>query len=202
MDFRTGKADIAQINKFFSALIIGLPTDAKVDFGPKNYESGKRVSNPISASSFGILNNSWEIDAQEWDSKLRTDPPLLLDEEKVVRAFQSGRDIDVYTDRRIIKIDTKNLTGQRVNFMSIPLKSITGFEYETAGHLDRDAEIYCYTNVANVVSERHPRVVPYLMTKQSLLVKNIDIYAIGKHFVDHVIFAHEKYAEEPEIVLY
>ena len=31
MDFRTGKADIQQINRFLSALIIGKPTDKKVD---------------------------------------------------------------------------------------------------------------------------------------------------------------------------
>jgi len=131
MDFRTGKADIAQINKFFSALIIGLPTDAQIDFGVKNYESGLQVSNPITTSSMGILFNSWEIDAQEMDRKLRTDPPLLLDEETVLRAFQSGRDIDVYTNRRMIIIDTKGLSGKRVNFKSIPFKYITRYEFET-----------------------------------------------------------------------
>jgi len=201
MDFRTGKADIAQINRFLSALIIGIPTDAKVDFGPKDYGSGNRVSNPITGSSLGILDNSWEIDAHEMDTKLRSDPPLLLDEEKVFRAFQSGRDIDVYTNRRIIKIDTKGLTGKRVNFMSVPLKDITGYEFETAGHMDRDAEVYCYTDIADVVSEKHPREVPLLMTKQSLLVKDIDIFGVGKFFTDHILFGKEKYAVEPEIVL-
>jgi len=204
MDFGTEKADISQINKFFSALIIGLPTDAPVDcFGLQNYKSGLCVSNPISKSNIGLLNNSWEIDAKEMDRHLRTDPPLLLNEEKVLRAFQSGRDIDVYTNRRMIIIDTKGLSGKRVNFKSIPFKYITGYEFETTGHLDRDAEMYCYTNIANVRQERHPRVVPCLYTKQSLLTKKIDIYEIGKIFTDYVLFGenNEKYAKEPEIIL-
>jgi len=113
---RTGKADIAQINRFLSALIIGLPSDKKIDFGPKNYKSGNEKSNPIKASSFGILGNNKEIDATEIDTKLRTNPPLLLDEEKTLRAFQSGRDICAYTNRRIILIDTQGMTGKRTEY--------------------------------------------------------------------------------------
>ena len=83
MDFRTGKADIQQINKLLSALIIGLPTDSQVDFGAKNLNSGNREAKPIESGSFGILDNCWEIDAGEVDKKLRSDPDLLLKEEKV-----------------------------------------------------------------------------------------------------------------------
>jgi hypothetical protein len=201
MDFRTGKADIGQINRFLSALIIGLPSDKKIDFGTKDYKSGNQEANRISAGSGGLLNNSTEIDAEMIDNKLRSDPELLLDEEKVLRAFQSGRDIDVYTTRRLIQIDTKGLTGKRVNYRSIPFKEVRGFEFETAGHLDRDAEIYLYTDIADVRMERFPRLVPCLRTKQSLLVKNIDIYEIGKLFTDHLLFGEEGYADEPEIDL-
>jgi hypothetical protein len=199
MDFRTGKADIGQINRFLSALIIGLPSDKKIDFGPKDYKSGNKEANPISASSMGMLGNSTEIDADMIDKKLRSDPELLLDEEKVLRAFQCGRDVDVYTTRRMIQIDTKGLTGKRVNYKSIPFKEIRGFEFETAGHMDRDAEIYLYTDIADVKMERFPRIVPCLRTKQSLLVKHTDIYEIGKLFTDHLLFGEEDYAVEPEI---
>jgi hypothetical protein len=203
MDFRTGKADIAQINKFLSSLIIGLPTDAKIDFGKKDYSSGNQEAKPIEKGSFGLLGNSWEIDAGEIEMKLRSDPALLLDDEKVLRAFKSGRDVDVYTDRRMIIIDTKGLTGKRVKYKSIPLKHVHGIKFETAGNLDRDAEIYCYTDIADIQSEQFPRIVPRLRTKQSLLTKHIDIYEIGKLFADLVIFNanDQKYSEEPEIDL-
>ena len=206
MDFRTGRCDIAQINKLLSALIIGLPSDSKIDFGKKDYSSGNQEANPIKASSFGMLGNSWEIDASEIETKLRTDPKLLLDEEKVLKAFQSGRDVDVYTNRRVIQIDTKGLTGKRVKYKSIPFKHIHGYEFETAGHLDRDAEIYLYTDITDVKQERFPRIADSLVTKQSLLVKKIDIYEIGAIFTDHLLFGEggakvEEYAEEPEIDL-
>lgn len=97
-------------------MIIGLPTDAKVDFGAKNLNSGNQESKPIEGGSFGMLDNCWEIDAAEIDKKLRSDPNLLLPEEKVHRAFQSGRDVDAYTNRRLITIDTKGLTG-KVSFL-------------------------------------------------------------------------------------
>ena len=201
MDFRTGKADIAQINRFLSALIIGLPSDSMVDFGAHNVASGQREANPIKASSGGILDNSFEIGAAEIEKKLRNDPLLLLDEEKVLRAFQSGRDVDVYTNRRLITIDTKGMAGKRVSYKSIPYREVWAYEFETAGHLDRDAEIYLHTEISKVRTEEYPRVVDSLTTKQSLLVSKIDIYGIGKHFNDHVLFCEDKYAEEPEVVL-
>jgi hypothetical protein len=58
-----------------------------------------------------------------------------------------------------------------------------------------------YTEISDVHQEQFPREVGKFVTKQSLLVKNIDIYEIGKIFTDHLLFGNEKYAEEPEIVL-
>ena len=135
MDFRTGKADIQQINRFLSALVVGKPTDQKVDFYRKDFQSGVRESKPITFKSFGLLNNAWEVDSREYDSKLRNDPAILLDKEKTLRAFQSGRDVTVFTDRRIIIIDVQGLTGKRVKYKSIPLKFVYGFEFETAGKI-------------------------------------------------------------------
>jgi len=211
-DFRTGKCDIQQINRFLSALIIGKPTDSKVDMYQKNYASGTREANPIEFKSFGMFNNCWQIDASEMDSKLRSDPAILLDEETTLKAFQSGRDVTVYTDRRLIVLDVKGVSGKRVKYKSIPFKNIFGFEFETHGNLDNDAEIYQYTNIANVESASEPRHVPYLRVKQSLLVKDIDIYEIGKIFLDHTLMVKqiepsengietETKEEEPEIDL-
>lgn len=202
MDFRTGKADIQQINRFLSALIIGKPTDKKVDLYRKDYTSGTRESNPITFNSMGILNNSWEVDVQEFDSKLRNDPAILLDEEKSLKAFQSGRDVTVYTDRRIIIIDVKGITGKRTKYKSIPYRHMKGFEFETAGNLDRDAEVYQYTDITKVIFSGPPREVNYLRTKQCILVKDVNIYEVAKIFTDNTLFSTEEVIEEePEIVL-
>jgi len=42
MDFRAGKTDIMQIQKFLSGFIVGLPTDSKLVFGPKDYSNHER----------------------------------------------------------------------------------------------------------------------------------------------------------------
>ncbi|CAB9499199.1 Pfam:DUF1696 [Seminavis robusta] len=196
LDFRTGKADISRINRFLAALIIGLPSDSKVDFGAHSASSSE--TKPIKGATPGILDNCWEIDAAEIDKKLRSDPLLLLDEEKVLRAFQRGRDVTAYTDRRMISIDTKGLSSKRVKYKSVPFHQVYAYEFETCGLIDRDAEIYLHTEISDVTQEECPRKVKGLTTKQSLLVAKIDIYGIGNFFNDQVLFNKKRHLAEPD----
>jgi hypothetical protein len=189
MDFRTGKADIMQIQKLLSTVVCGLPNDPHVNFGPKNYGNAK--AKPVTANSFAaaFFDNSKEVDAAEMNTVLHSDPPLLLEEETVLRAFKQARDMFIYTDRRMIIIDTKGLSGKRTKYKSVPYKHMDGFEIETAGHLDRDAEIYLHCNITNVDT-----------IKQSILVKHTDIYDMHKLCTDHTLFG-AKYEEEPDIIV-
>eukprot|EP00934_Nitzschia_sp_Nitz4_P001229 Nitzschia sp. Nitz4//scaffold122_size67431//29226//31869//NITZ4_006084-RA/size67431-augustus-gene-0.56-mRNA-1//-1//CDS//3329534400//1229//frame0 len=200
MDFRSGKTDILQIQKLLTGFVVGLPTDSKIHFGPKNYENHERKPVGWNSLAAGFFDNSKEIEAGEIDSAFHSDIPLLLQEETVLRAFCQARDMYVYTNRRFIIVDTKGLSGQRVKYKSIPYKSIDGFEFETAGHMDRDAEIYCYTTVSDIYSNGIPRSVGVLRTKQSILVKHTDIYEMGKLMLDHTVFGTKPQADyEPEI---
>jgi hypothetical protein len=77
-------------------------------------------------------------------------------------------------------------------------------EFETAGHMDRDAEIYLYTSVANVEFSGPPRHVDLYRVKQSILVSSTDIYEVGKLVLDHTIFGPKPrtdFGGEPEIAL-
>jgi hypothetical protein len=80
---------------------------------------------------------------------------------------------------------------------------VHGVKFETAGHLDRDAKIYCFTDIADIESEGLPREAGCLVTKQSVLVKDTDIYENEKLFKDLVIFSdnNQHYLEEPGIDL-
>jgi len=205
MDFRTGKADIIQINKFLSALIVGLPTDAQVELGEKDYgaptEAQKIGVGSITAAFF---QNSSEIDSKEIETRFRTKPKLLLDEEFVLRAFEQGRDMYVYTTRRIIIVDTKGINGKSVRYKTVPYKWITGYEFETHGNFDGDAEIYSYADVTKVESFDMPRRADVTVTKQSILVKNFDIYEMGKLFTEQLLFGNKyefKYEAETDIVV-
>ena len=201
MDFRSGKTDIMQIQKLLSGFVIGLPTDSKLVFGPKNLAIHERDAVGWNSLAAGFFDNSKEVDAGEIDVKLHDDVPMLLEEETVLRAFKQARDMFVYTNRRFLIIDTKGLSGQRVKYKTIPYRYMKAVEFETAGHLDRDAEIYTYTTISDIHNNGIPRRVALLRTKQSILVKHTDIYEIGKLLVDYVIFGKKPRTdlEEPEI---
>lgn len=71
---------------------------------------------------------------------------VLLPEEKVMTVFKMVRDLFVFSDRRLILVDKQGLTGKKVEYHSIPYKSISHFSVETAGRFDRDAEIKIYVH--------------------------------------------------------
>ena len=67
--------------------------------------------------------------------------PLLAPGESLQRAFGFVRDLIVFTDRRIIMVDKQGVTGSKVQYLSIPYRSIVMFSVETAGHFDMDSEL-------------------------------------------------------------
>ena len=85
-----------------------------------------------------LMGNASEVDAQEVQEELS---PILGDSESVVQAFKLVRDMFVFTNCRLIFIDKQGMTGKKVDYHSIPYKSITQFKVEPAGHFDLDAEL-------------------------------------------------------------
>jgi hypothetical protein len=67
--------------------------------------------------------------------------PLLAPGETLQRAFGLIRDLMVFTDRRLILVNKQGVTGKRVEYLSIPYRSITMFSLETEGHFDFEAEL-------------------------------------------------------------
>lgn len=114
MDFRSGKTDIMQIQKLMTGFCLGLPSDSKLVFGPKNYANHERNAVGLNSLAAGFFDNSKEISANEMNDKFHNDIPLLLEEEKVLKAFAQARDMYLFTNRRLLLVDTKGLTGQRV----------------------------------------------------------------------------------------
>ncbi|MDT0547979.1 MULTISPECIES: PH domain-containing protein [Streptomyces] len=66
---------------------------------------------------------------------------LLGQGEQIQAAYQLIRDTILFTDRRLIFVDKQGITGKKVEYHSVPYKSITHFAVETAGHFDLDAEL-------------------------------------------------------------
>ncbi len=57
----------------------------------------------------------------------------------IEKAYQLIRDLFVFTNKRLILVDKQDLTGHKVEYQSLPYKSIIHFSVETAGHFDLDA---------------------------------------------------------------
>ncbi len=65
--------------------------------------------------------------------------PLLTIKEEVLAVFKAGRDYVLFTTKRLLTVDKEN--GRKTDFTSIPYTSIDLFAVETAGWMDRDAEL-------------------------------------------------------------
>lgn len=67
--------------------------------------------------------------------------PLLAPGETLQRAFGLVRDLIVFTDRRLILVNKQGVTGKKVEYLSVPYRSIAMYSLETAGHFDLEAEL-------------------------------------------------------------
>lgn len=86
----------------------------------------------------GLLGNASEVDAREIEIEIEM---ILTEAEQIQKAFKLIRDLLVFTDKRLILVDKQGVTGKKVEYHSIPYRSITHFSVESAGHFDLDAEL-------------------------------------------------------------
>ncbi len=66
--------------------------------------------------------------------------PMLAEGERLHAAFAFVRDMIVFTDRRLIVVNKQGVTAKKVEYRSIPYRSIVMHSLETAGHFDLEAD--------------------------------------------------------------
>ena len=93
----------------------------------------------------GLLGNASAVSEKEIQEELQ---PILFPGERVDKAYKIIRDMFVFTDKRLILIDKQGVTGKKVEYMSLPYKSIARFSIETAGTFDLDAELKIWISSA------------------------------------------------------
>ena len=86
----------------------------------------------------GLLGNAGEISIEKLQEEFQ---PLLVEGEQLEKAFKVIRDMWVFTNKRLILVDKQGLTGKKVDYQSIPYKSIIRFSKESVGMFDLDAEL-------------------------------------------------------------
>jgi len=99
----------------------------------------------------GLLGHASEINIDEIKKEFNT---LLASEERIEKAYKLIRDLFVFTNKRLILVNKQGLTGTKVDYHSIPYKSIIHFSIETAGHFDLDAELKIWLSGSQVPIEK------------------------------------------------
>ena len=86
----------------------------------------------------GLLGNASKVDNAKVQAEFAR---LLAPGETVQHAYKLIRDLFVFTDKRLVLVDKQGLTGSKVQYHSIPYRSVTHFSVETAGTFDLEAEL-------------------------------------------------------------
>ena len=120
----------------------------------------------------GVIGNVSKIDPAKIQQEFSQ---ILAPGERVEHAYQLIRDYFVFTDQRFVLVDKQGLTGSKVEYHSIPYKSITHFSVETAGTFDLDAELKIW-----VASELQPSIVKQFN-------KSVNVYDVQKVLAFHVL---------------
>ena len=88
--------------------------------------------------------------------------------------FKLFRDIFMFTNKRLILVDIQGLTGSKIEYKSIPYKSISRFSIETTGTFDLDAELKIW-----ISSESLPSV-------SKKFNKSINVYDVQKYLASKI----------------
>ena len=119
----------------------------------------------------GLLGNAAKIDPAKIQAEFEK---ILILGEVVEHAYKLIRDYFVFTDKRFVIVDKQGVTGSKVEYHSIPYKSISHFSVETAGSFDLDAELKIWISSAPV---------PY----KKQFNKNLSIYEVQSVLASYVL---------------
>lgn len=67
--------------------------------------------------------------------------PFLIEGEYILGTYQALRDGIVFTNKRIIAINSQGITGKKKDMTSLPYSRVQAFSVENAGSFDLDAEL-------------------------------------------------------------
>ncbi|GAA0340378.1 PH domain-containing protein [Bacillus carboniphilus] len=119
----------------------------------------------------GLMGNASEVKLEDVQKDFSH---LLGSNERIEKAYKLIRDLFIFTNKRLILVDKQGVTGKKMEFHSIPYKSISHFSIETAGTFDLDAELKIY-----ISSNTTPI--------QKQFNKSLNIYEVQKVLSEYVL---------------
>lgn len=85
-----------------------------------------------------LFGNASEVNLQLLQTELER---ILVEGEIIESGYKVIRDLFLFTNKRMILVDKQGFTGKKVEYNSIPYKSIIRFSVETVGRFDDDSEL-------------------------------------------------------------
>jgi len=151
IDFRDGQSDIFAVQRFISDKVLGPDTMAPSQHGGAMagyHDTG-------SGSLFAwIGDDNRMVDPREAEAQFKF---ILQSCESVELAFKGRRDMILFTTKRIIFVDKQGFLGigKKVEFISLPYRSITTFSLRSAGSfIDKDSELCLWLDFDDVFYPR------------------------------------------------
>ena len=117
-----------------------------------------------------LFGNASEVNINELKNECGD---ILIPEEEIVAAFRIFRDKWVFTNKRLIMLDVRGVTGSKRDYHSVPYNSINHFSVETSGTFDGDCEMKLWIRGASVPIEKEFKKGTDLKGLQRILAKYI-----------------------------
>ncbi|MFG0216781.1 PH domain-containing protein [Brevibacillus porteri] len=119
----------------------------------------------------GLMGNASEVNIAEVQKEYAQ---ILANHERIEKAYKLIRDMFIFTNKRLILVDKQGITGRKIEYHSIPYKSINHFSIETAGNFDLDAELKIWVSGSAVPIQKQ-------------FNKNLNIYQIQSVLAGYIL---------------
>lgn len=118
----------------------------------------------------GLMGNASKVELEEIVKEYGA---LLGTAEEMQHAYKLTRDVIIFTNRRLIFIDKQGMTGKKVEYLSVPYKSVKYFSVETSGTFDLDAELKIWLSGTDGVLQKQFSKSANIYEVQALLAEYV-----------------------------
>jgi len=119
----------------------------------------------------GVAKNSGTVEAKKFHSDYGQ---LLVDGEIIEAGFVVLRDTFLFTNKRLILVDIQGISGQQIEYLSIPYGNITRFSVQTGGSFDLNAELKLWIGSDTIPLEKK-------------FNKDLSVYEVQKVLASHIL---------------
>jgi len=119
----------------------------------------------------GVSKASGSAEAKKYHSDYGQ---LLVDGEIIEAGFVVLRDTFLFTNKRLILVDIQGISGQQIEYLSIPYGNITRFSVQTGGSFDLNAELKLWIGSDTIPLEKK-------------FNKDLSVYDVQKVLASHIL---------------